>query len=456
MDNVAAAHDGKIYSVGGTSGFTRYAAGYAYDPAAQTWAPIASLPTPIAGLTGGFIGDKLYVTGGWDGSTALNRHTFVYDPRTDVWTQKADLPGRSAVGGSAIVGGKLYVVGGCTASGGCTATDKVYSYDPATDAWSTAPAYPSVVSFLACGGLAGEVVCAGGTAGSGHTLSDTYALAPGGTAWVKKAALPGDVWGGAATTGNGRLQIIGGAVRGGTATSNQAVEYDPATDAWTRLPNANNATYRGAAACGLYTVGGAIGGTFSTWWVQNLPGYGDCGQDVSWLSASKTDFTVAPGRTVTVRVTADSAALAQLGTYRARVTIGTDTPYREIAPVAVTLTTTAPARWGQVGGVVRDRAGAAIAGATVALCPAYDPGTGDCGPATYTLKTNAAGAWHLWLDSAAGPVQVIAAKDGYTPAMKIAQLSAGRTVTVDFALAGDASVTTAALSAYLKEKVHQR
>ncbi|GAA2569826.1 hypothetical protein GCM10010435_49900 [Winogradskya consettensis] len=450
MDNVAAAHDGKVYSVGGTSGYTRYSSAYVLDPQTQQWSAIAELPKPIAGLTGGFLGDKLYVTGGWDGSTGLNRATYAYDPATNAWTQVADLPGPAAVSGTAVVAGKLYVVGGCSTGGSaCTQTDKVYSYDPATDVWSTAPAYPSVVAYLACGGLQDELVCAGGTAGGGRTLSDTYTLKPGATAWVKKAAMPGDVWGGAATAANGKLQIIGGAVAGGTALSNQAVEYDPAADAWTRLPNANNATYRGAAACGLYTVGGAIGSSFSTWWVQNLAGYGDCGQDVSWLAANKTDFTVQPGRTVTVKVTADSSKLSRLGTYQATLNVTTNTPYRDVAPVTVSLTTTPPASWGQLIGTVKDKTGKVIGGATVALCPAYDTATGECGPTTYTLKTDAAGAWHLWLDSAGNPVQIIAAKDGYTPAMRIATVKKGETVTADFALAANAAMTAAKVGEYL-------
>ncbi|MFG1606730.1 carboxypeptidase regulatory-like domain-containing protein [Actinoplanes sp. NPDC049265] len=453
MDNLAATHDGRVYAVGGTTGLTRFSAGYVYQPATQAWTPIADLPAALAGPAGGFIGDQLYVTGGWTNG-GVNRHTYAYDPASNRWTQKADLPGPAAVAGSAIVGGRLYVVGGCTVSGGCTNSDKVYRYDAAADTWSTAPAYPSVVAFLACGGLGDQVVCAGGTAGNGHTLRDVYAL--GATGWVKRSALPGDLWGGAAATSNGRLQIVGGVVAGGTALTNQAVEYDPATDAWTRLPNANNATYRGAAACGLYTVGGAIGGTFSTWWVQNLSGYGDCGQDVSWLSVNKTDFTVAAGRSVSVRVTADSAPLTRLGRYRARLTVSTDTPYRDLAPVSVTLNTTPPAGWGQIAGSVRTPDGKPVAGATVALCPAYDKATGTCGPTSYTLKTDAAGAWHQWLDSRTNPVQVIAAKDGYTPATRVAQVRKGETVTVDFALAADPDATAAAVSRFLTDNLHRR
>jgi hypothetical protein len=50
---------------------------------------------------------------------------------------------------------------------------------------------------------------------------------------------------------------------------------------WTALPNANNATYRGGAACGIYKVGGSAGGFNPVQFTENLPGYDQCGSDVT-------------------------------------------------------------------------------------------------------------------------------------------------------------------------------
>jgi hypothetical protein len=100
--------------------------------------------------------------------------------------------------------------------------------------------------------------------------------------------------------------------------------------------------------------------------------------------------SVAPGKTVTVRVTTDSSQASRPGVYRGPVTVSTDTPYPTAAPIPVTMTATPPAAWGRIEGTVAS-AGKPPAGATVAVCTMYDTRTGACGPTTFTLKTDATG-----------------------------------------------------------------
>ena len=101
-------------------------------------------------------------------------------------------------------------------------------------------------------------------------------------------------------------------------------------------------------------------------------------------------------------------------------------------------------------------AAALVAFVVVPLRPAVAAPPAECGPTSYTLKTDAAGAWHLWLDSTTGPVQVIAAKDGYTPATRVAQVRKGDTVTVDVALTADATATAATIGRLLTDTLHRR
>ncbi|MGW2940060.1 hypothetical protein ACWDA7_52485, partial [Streptomyces sp. NPDC001156] len=110
--------------------------------------------------------------------------------------------------------------------------------------------------------------------------------------------------------------------------TNQAEEYDPVTNSWSALPAANALVYRGSGACGLYVVGGADGGNRPVTGVEQLPGYDDCGSSgaAAWLSAPHT-VTVAPGATVTVRVTLNAGEVDQAGTYTSGLTFGTDSPY---------------------------------------------------------------------------------------------------------------------------------
>ena len=130
----------------------------------------------------------------------------------------------------------------------------------------------------------------------------------------------------------------------------------------------------------------------------------------------------------------DASQVDQPGTYAAKLAVGTDSPY-PVTPVSVTMNGHAAGVVGQ-GPRHGDRRGqrAPIAGATVQICTMYDGQTGNCGPVTYTLKTDANGYYQLWLAQRLQPAQVIAAKDGYQPKARVVRITAGGTVTADFAL----------------------
>jgi hypothetical protein len=262
--------------------------------------------------------------------------------------------------------------------------------------------------------------------------------------------MPDDAWGAATATANGKLEVMGGAINNGADVTNQAFAYDPSSNAWSAMPDSNNATYRGGAACGIYKVGGSVGGFTPVPFTENLPGYDQCDGTVAWMSLNKTQFTVAPGNTVTVTVTADSSVVSQPGSYAAQVVASTNTPYPSLAPVGVTMTVTPPATWAKITGTVADAAGSPISGATVAICTMYSTQTGLCGPETFTLKTDGNGHYQLWLNQGFNPLEIIAAKDGYTPVMKIAKITKGGTTTANFTLTSS-STTQAQVQRYLAD-----
>jgi N-acetylneuraminic acid mutarotase len=413
MDDAVAEHDGKIYVVGGSNGDYALANANVYDPATGSWSAIAPLPEPLNASSAGFIGDTLYVAGGWDTFGDPSTGVYSYNPGTNAWTQAASLPAGVAAAGSAVAGGKLYVIGGVGTSGTALAT--AYSYDPGDNSWNQAPDYPAGTAFPACGGVDALVVCAGGSGAS----ASTYVFAPGGSGWVKKTDMPDDAWGAATATANGKLEVMGGAIDNGTAVTNQGFAYDPASDTWSALPDSNNAVYRGGGACGIYQVGGSLGGFQPTQFTQNLPGYDQCGGQPSWMSLSTTGFDINPGQTVTVQVTADSSAVSQPGSYAAQIVAGASTPYPTLAPVDVTMQANPPKTWGKITGTVTGGSGTPVAGATIAICTMYSTQTGTCGPETFTLKTDGQGDYQLWLNHGFSPLEIIAAKDGYTPLMKV-------------------------------------
>ena len=196
------------------------------------------------------------------------------------------------------------------------------------------------------------------------------------------------------------------------------------------MPNSNTSRYRGAAACGMYKIGGSSGGFNATVDSEMLPGFEDCGSsaaDVEWMTVSPAVAMLAPGQSVTVTVTMDPN-VAQPGTYTAAVGIAEDAP-GSIDPVAVTFDVTPPKDWGKMTGTVT---GTSCAGATAPI-----PGATvqvNAGAQAWTFETEADGGYAYWFSTDFNPLQVIAAKDGYQPTVKTVRLKRGETVTADFAL----------------------
>ncbi len=326
MDSGTVTLDGKIYAFGGTDGPNLLFKAFVHDPVTGGWQRLANMPEGLEKPSVDAVGGEIYVVGGWDSTGSASVATYRYDPRNDSWSSVAPLPAGVVAGGTAVLGGRLYVVAGC--GGNCSpASPATYVYDPQADAWSRVADYPITDSWLACAGIDGQVVCAGGTDPlTGAETAATFAFDPVTGGWTQRADLPYPNWGMASAYSGGRLQLVGGVTDG--QLTNQAEEYDPATDSWSALPAANALVYRGGGACGLYIVGGSDGATEPVTGVEQLPGYGDCGSSgaATWLSAPHT-VTVAPGAAVKVRVTFDADEVDQAGTYTSALTIGTDSPY---------------------------------------------------------------------------------------------------------------------------------
>ncbi|MGW9031114.1 carboxypeptidase regulatory-like domain-containing protein [Streptomyces sp. NPDC055722] len=123
FDNVVGFYEGRTYSVGGvdhTVGGDPYKSGYAYDPVAASWSPIADLPQPRADAAGAFVDGTLYVAGGEYVSElgqagVLPSTTYAYHSDSDSWSRVADLPEPLKDASAAVLDGALYVVDGSKA-----------------------------------------------------------------------------------------------------------------------------------------------------------------------------------------------------------------------------------------------------------------------------------------------------------------------------------------------------
>ncbi|MEV5963416.1 S8 family serine peptidase [Kribbella sp. NPDC051952] len=417
-DNAVATHDGLVYSVGGLSGGQVITTSYVYDPATLQWRRLADMPESRRKPAAGFVDGRLYVVGGWGPQDLASAQTLIYDPAADRWSTGAANPKPWGAVGSAVLDGKVYSVGGC--AGECQSmTTDVTAYDVAHNRFDTVAPYPEPISWPSCGGIDGKVYCAGGlgmnSAGTGpQGTAHSYVYDPATNAWTRVADLPVDLWGSSYAVANGMLAVTGGiaGISGGSVRTNEAFAYSPRTDQWLALPNTTNALYRGAAACGLYRVGGLLDAR-QVPYSEVLPGYDQCsedGTDATWLSESVGSGTLAPKASVTIRLTADSAALAQPGTYRSALSVRSDTPYAA-GSVAVTLTAQAPANWARLSGVVTGRSCAGevipLPGATIAI---------DRRSESWTLSSATDGGYAVWMRGGAVKARVVVAAPDFRPA----------------------------------------
>lgn len=166
-----AEHDGKLYAVGGYDGKANSAAVEVYDPAQNLWTPRASLPTPRDHLATASVAGKIYAIGGrLNGDYRRNLSVMErYDPVTDQWKRVADLPtARSGITAS-VVGRRIYVFGGESGEGTFRENE---AYDPATDAWQAVAPMPTGRHGLGSAVLRGHIYVIGGGPTPGGSFSD--------------------------------------------------------------------------------------------------------------------------------------------------------------------------------------------------------------------------------------------------------------------------------------------
>jgi N-acetylneuraminic acid mutarotase len=126
---VAGVVNGKIYVIGGRVGGAFVSSGSSnvgvveeYDPAADRWGPPkARMPSARSAMAGGVYGGKIYVAGGEgqdDRSMFTWRALEAYDPAANAWSALPSMPvSRHGLAG-AVVGKRLHMVSGDVQSAG--------------------------------------------------------------------------------------------------------------------------------------------------------------------------------------------------------------------------------------------------------------------------------------------------------------------------------------------------
>ncbi|WP_376776355.1 S8 family serine peptidase [Allocatelliglobosispora scoriae] len=130
--------NGKIYLVGGCANDVcdTTTDTVIFNPATGAFSAGADYPQTVAWMSCGGIGDKVYCAGGSGSADYTNG--FAYDVAADSWAPIADMPIDLWGSSGASAGGLLVLAGGVT--GGSTAiTNRTLAYDPAANAWIAAP-----------------------------------------------------------------------------------------------------------------------------------------------------------------------------------------------------------------------------------------------------------------------------------------------------------------------------
>ena len=224
------------------------------------------MPRPAHHAALAAVNGKIYAFGGFvaPANTAIPlgaawepiADAWEFNPATDSWKPLAPLPGKRGSAIAAEVGGKIYVIGGATTMEG--SKDPFFTafgparvlgtndvYDPATNKWESRNPMSVPRNHAFSGVVNGKIYVIGGRTGHGFILSATNTdvveeYNPASNMWsIPKERMPTARSGGASGTDGRRIYVAGGEV---TTTelvgAFRAVEaYDPATNSWMTLPS---------------------------------------------------------------------------------------------------------------------------------------------------------------------------------------------------------------------------
>jgi len=263
-----------------------------YDPATNKWTKLGTLPVGMAETHLGATtdGTYMYFAGGLAGDyqntdppQVTKDQVYRYDPAANTWTQIATLPAPRGAGGLALVGRELHYIGGFPEDNFSNpGTHWVYNLD--TKAWTTAPSMPDPKDHFSTVVLNGQIYCLGGEHGH-HELHDQSVTAhrydPVTQTWttLANAPTPKSHDEGATFVSDGKIIMAGGQIDTSNAIqqpTNQVVAYDPTTDRWSTI-GALPAARQGASIQRIGTkVIVTLGGTTTaapqrTTWTGQMP-----------------------------------------------------------------------------------------------------------------------------------------------------------------------------------------
>lgn len=239
----------------GDSGWSPVVGFVTAAPLTGTYTTRATGPSARSGGGMASVGGYIYVCGGW-GAAAFS-DVWRYDPAANSWKQMASMPAARGDGvGCTVHDGKIYVMGG-RGPGTNDYFSSVFCYDPASNSWSTLQSMPVALRFPVAVSIGAYIYVSGGEREEDARAVDLHRYDPAANAWIALAPRPLAVQtqgqGGAIA---GRLHLIG------NDGSHQA--YSPDADTWSVLaPAPSTQTWAAVAVVsGLLYCHAGHGGTY--------------------------------------------------------------------------------------------------------------------------------------------------------------------------------------------------
>lgn len=109
------AADGKMYRFGGGGYAAPVATANVYDPTTDTWSSLPGYPTPIHGVSGAAIGDKIFLGGGYTAGSVTTA-MWMYDTKAQTYTAATPLPTGRSYHFMVAVDSMIYCIGGNNAA----------------------------------------------------------------------------------------------------------------------------------------------------------------------------------------------------------------------------------------------------------------------------------------------------------------------------------------------------
>lgn len=240
---------------------------WAYDPGADAWTALDTIPRGLNHSRGVVLDGKLYVVGGYRENTFTPTGAVrIFDLETREWSQGSPMPTPRGAAALAVVDGKIHSIGGTVAdtaqppagegvevaSDGSVNVHEVY--DPETDSWSGRPPMPTPRNHHAAVALGTRIHVVAGRAEGDFRLRvhEIYDTESG--SWSAGSPIPTGRSGIGIAELDGKVYVFGGEDDDERRTFDAAERYDPETGEWEVLEPMPTARH----GLGAATLDGAI------------------------------------------------------------------------------------------------------------------------------------------------------------------------------------------------------